>query len=64
MRPATRDALDGRREPASQPVCGEPDLRRIRSEALFGGERAIAIEHNRRLYTLRITTQGKLILTA
>ncbi|MEO8752232.1 MAG: hemin uptake protein HemP [Casimicrobiaceae bacterium] len=38
--------------------------RRITSQALFSGAREIVIEHDGRLYQLRITQNGKLILTA
>ena len=38
--------------------------RRISSVDLFSGAREIVIEHDGRLYQLRITQNGKLILTA
>jgi hemin uptake protein HemP len=38
--------------------------RRLRSDELFAGTREIVIEHHGRLYRLRITRNGKLILTA
>lgn len=38
--------------------------RRITSAALFGPGRELIIEHNGREYRLRLTQQGKLILTA
>ncbi len=38
--------------------------RRITSNDLFSGAREIVIEHDGRLYQLRITQNGKLILTA
>jgi len=38
--------------------------RRITSAELFSGTREIVIEHDGRLYQLRITQNGKLILTA
>ena len=37
---------------------------RIRSEVLFGGRTELVIEHQGREYRLRITQNGKLILTA
>lgn len=56
-------------QPSTQP--GPPaidsrkgDPRRIRSDDLFSGAREIVIEHDGRLYQLRITQNGKLILTA
>jgi hemin uptake protein HemP len=39
-------------------------LRRVSSAALLQGERQIVIEHAGREYRLRITAQGKLLLTA
>ena len=38
--------------------------RRIRSEDILRGAREIVIDHDGRLYKLRITQNGKLILTA
>jgi hemin uptake protein HemP len=38
--------------------------RRVRSEALLGPNRELVITHNRREYRLRLTQNGKLILTA
>ena len=37
---------------------------RIASEALFGDTREVIIVHNGREYRLRLTQNGKLILTA
>jgi hemin uptake protein HemP len=37
---------------------------RIRSHQLFGERRELIIEHNGREYRLRLTQNGKLILTA
>ena len=50
--------------PASQPAGGEPALRRLSSAALLQGQRQVVIEHGEREYRLRLTAQGKLILTA
>ncbi len=36
----------------------------IRSDELFGGAQEVLIRHNERDYRLRVTAQGKLILTA
>jgi hemin uptake protein HemP len=38
--------------------------RRIRSEDILRGAREIVIDHDGRVYRLRITQNGKLILTA
>ena len=45
------------------PVARHPPAR-IPSAALFGGQREVLIEHGEREYRLRITLNGKLILTA
>ena len=37
-------------------------VRTVTSEALFGGQREIGIDHGGSLYRLKITRQGKLIL--
>jgi len=47
---------------AATPVRSQP--RRIRSEDILRGAREIVIEHDGRQYQLRITQNGKLILTA
>jgi hemin uptake protein HemP len=55
------------RKPPSPPVAGTTHAalaRRVRSEDLFRGVREIVIEHDGRQYQLRITQNGKLILTA
>lgn len=54
-------------EAAAQPE-GAPDQPAVnkliyRSSELMAGRREIFIEHNRDLYRLRITSQGRLILT-
>lgn len=36
----------------------------FRSKDLFGQSQEVMIEHNERTYRLRVTAQGKLILTA
>ena len=36
----------------------------FRSQDLFGQAQEVMIEHNERTYRLRLTAQGKLILTA
>jgi hemin uptake protein HemP len=38
--------------------------RRVRSDSLLGSRNELVIVHNRREYRLRITQNGKLILTA
>lgn len=42
--------------PATQPAC-------IDSRALFGAAQELLIQHDTQTYRLRITSQGKLILT-
>ena len=46
---------------ADMPATG---LARTTSEALIGASGTLEIEHRGRVYRLRITQQGKLILTA
>jgi hemin uptake protein HemP len=41
-----------------------PRLERVSSSALLGAARELIIEHDGREYRLRLTRQGKLILTA
>ena len=50
----------------AQPVVHYPQLgstRRVTSASLLQGERVIVIEHGGREYRLRLTSNGKLILT-
>jgi hemin uptake protein HemP len=55
---------------SGKPDCNRPDPgkaarpARISSRALLGPARELIIEHEDREYRLRITQQGKLILTA
>lgn len=42
----------------------EPISRRVTSESLLGTRREVLIVHNGREYRLRLTRNGKLILTA
>lgn len=46
------------------PAAPPAPPRRISSRDLFSGSREIVIEHGDRLYRMRITQNGKLILTA
>jgi len=51
--------------PANGPTpVRRPTPERVRSEALLGIARELVIEHDGREYRLRLTQQGKLILTA
>jgi hemin uptake protein HemP len=61
-----QDDRPGSSNPGSQalPQSGSRTLRRISSAQLFAGARELVIEHDGRLYQLRITQNGKLILTA
>ena len=47
---------------AGEPVPPEP--RRVSSEALLGPKKELRIAHSGREYRLRLTRNGKLILTA
>jgi hemin uptake protein HemP len=48
----------------SPPVGSAPDAKRVSSEALLGERGELVILHNGREYRLRLTQNGKLILTA
>ncbi|MDO9365837.1 MAG: hemin uptake protein HemP [Methylotenera sp.] len=51
---------------SKQPVMPEAGTKpqvRLQSEVLFNGRQSLAIEHKGEVYVLRITKQGKLILT-
>jgi len=50
-------AIDAAKQPADA-------LRTVRSDALLGDARELLIVHNGREYRLRLTQNGKLILTA
>jgi hemin uptake protein HemP len=51
--------------PSNPPRPGVPDEpKKVSSEALLGPRRALVIVHNGREYLLRMTQNGKLILTA
>ena len=49
---------------AKESSPAQPELRRVPLEALLGRARELVIVHNGREYRLRITQNGKLILTA
>ena len=59
-------ADDKSRQPDAPTPAGSQTSteRRIPSSELFGGAREIVIEHGGRIYRMRITQNGKLILTA
>jgi hemin uptake protein HemP len=48
----------------SPPGSGKPELRRVSSRELLGPRKELVIDHQGREYRLRITQNGKLILTA
>lgn len=47
-----------------QPLQPAPELKRVSSESLLGEKKELLIVHNGREYRLRLTQNGKLILTA
>ena len=47
----------------SKPAQPDRSGQRVRSEDLFAGDKELAIEHGDETYRLRLTAQGKLILT-
>jgi hemin uptake protein HemP len=51
-------------EAAPREVAHRAAPRRTSSRELFGGSRELVIDHDGRQYQLRITQNGKLILTA
>ena len=65
-----RTVYDDQSSRASRPQTGAPEKSagvapiRTTSRALLGTARELIIEHEGREYRLRITQQGKLILTA
>ena len=50
--------------PAPKAAAPQEALRKVSSEALLGANRELLILHNGREYRLRLTQNGKLILTA
>ena len=48
----------------AKPVLATPTPSKVASETLLGPRRELVITHNGREYRLRITQNGKLILTA
>ena len=46
------------------PLPAQPRPQKVPSEVLLGQQRELVITHNGREYRLRITQNGKLILTA
>jgi hemin uptake protein HemP len=51
---------------AAKPQAPQPvsELKRVSSESLLGEKKELLIVHNGREYRLRLTQNGKLILTA
>jgi len=61
--------MDLPRNPAHEPAfapkgAGGSEPARVSSQALLGARRELVIVHNGREYRLRVTQNGKLILTA
>ena len=50
--------------PDNQDRCSSDAVTRLRSEDLFRQRREVEIEHQGRIYRLRLTQLNKLILTA
>ena len=59
-----RDAAERARRTGPEGAGPAPARRRTTSAELFRGARELVIEHDGRSYQLRITQNGKLILTA
>jgi hemin uptake protein HemP len=51
-------------KPDPQPRTGAAAARRVSSDVLLGAGKELVIVHNGREYRLRLTQNGKLILTA
>ena len=49
---------------AAAPFNSRPAMRRVSSGELFGAATELVIVHGQREYRLRVTSNGKLILTA
>lgn len=69
MRPGPPTAVpsSGTAQASSRAVSGasaRADARRVTSGELFGGATELVIVHGQREYRLRVTSNGKLILTA
>jgi len=58
------DAKPRRQDPRAGRSDRAPPASRTTSRALLGDARELIIEHDGREYRLRLTQQGKLILTA
>ena len=56
--------MDPIRKPAEQPGAGQWPATRVSSETLLGDRKELVILHNGREYRLRLTQNGRLILTA
>jgi hemin uptake protein HemP len=56
-------AIAGQDDAPAIAICNHSRRRQIRSDDLFGGQREVLIEHSGKLYSLRQTSKGKLILT-
>jgi hemin uptake protein HemP len=50
--------------PAASTAAIVPAVRRVSSASLMQNEREVEIEHGNKIYRLRVTQLGKLILTA
>lgn len=60
-RPIAQAALGGRRQAVAN--SDAKPVKSLASSAVFNGATEIGIEHHGELYRLKITRQGKLILT-
>jgi len=57
-------ALSARSAATETTVSASAGLKRVSSQSLLGPLRELVIDHNGREYRLRLTQNGKLILTA
>jgi hemin uptake protein HemP len=54
---------DGAEQSKPQHAAAAPKLRRLKVSDLLAGEREVILDHDGQDYRLRITANGKLILT-
>jgi hemin uptake protein HemP len=64
MNPRISDPTDPLAAPAATPLHGSGSVTRITSRELLRDMREVEIDHEGRIYRLRLTQLNKLILTA
>lgn len=64
IRPVNASRAPRNEDPTKAPAAPKGTARRVDSRTLLGGARELVIDHEGREYRLRLTQNGKLILTA